>query len=219
MLGADGRIWFPSFFNSFGQGGPLVGSLDSVSLTGQSGPSVAFNNWFGAVVTTGPAANLYLTIQYGGNPPSPSLTDSYVYVISTSAVILHKFPLPNGSHPIGIADGSDHNLWIAESGSNKIARMTPAGVVTQFSLPTANAGPNEITAAADGALRSHHRVRDSDCELGCTGNRALHDELSPARRRLVRRVERQQARKIRLAALTGRRLLCHDVAITFHSLH
>ena len=36
------------------------------------------------------------------------------------------------SDPLGITTGPDGNLWVAESGVNQIARLTPAGAVTEF---------------------------------------------------------------------------------------
>ena len=55
-----------------------------------------------------------------------------------------EFVIPTAvSNPFGIAPGPDGNLWFTESNGGKIGRITPAGAVTEFSLPTA--GP-------DGAL-------------------------------------------------------------------
>ena len=49
------------------------------------------------------------------------------------------------------------NLWIAEQGNlspngNKIGRMTPTGVITEFAVPTPNASPTWINAHSDGTL-------------------------------------------------------------------
>jgi virginiamycin B lyase len=58
--------------------------------------------------------------------------------------------------PDSLAIGSDGNIWFAEvsaSGPNgKIGRMTPAGALTEFPLPTAGAYPTALTAAPDGNL-------------------------------------------------------------------
>lgn len=40
-----------------------------------------------------------------------------------------------GSEPQGIAAGPDGNIWFTENFSNRVARMTPAGQVTEFTLP------------------------------------------------------------------------------------
>jgi hypothetical protein len=106
-------------------------------------------------VTQGPGGNIYAT---AANQSVPNPDDTRVYVLSLSGAILHRFSLPIGTSPngvasqVGIATGPDHNLWITESGLNKIARMTPTGILTQYTIPTANAGAHRIIASADGAL-------------------------------------------------------------------
>ncbi|MDQ3680440.1 MAG: hypothetical protein M3378_07845 [Actinomycetota bacterium] len=63
-----------------------------------------------------------------------------------------EFPVPTpASEPAGIARGSDNNLWFTESAGNKIGRITPAGVITEFPLGD-DAFPVGITAGPDGAL-------------------------------------------------------------------
>jgi hypothetical protein len=108
------------------------------------------NYFVPTAITGGPGGYLYVTAVYHG-PPGALASDSRVYVISTSATIVHTFILPNGSAPVGIVTGSDHNLWITEPGINKIARMTPTGTKTQFAIPTASSGADRITYGYDGA--------------------------------------------------------------------
>src|SRR5262245_34540933 len=64
-----------------------------------------------------------------------------------------EFPIPDTTvaRPEGITRGPDGNLWFAESIADRIGRITPAGVVTQFSLPFLSQ-PAEITAGPDGNL-------------------------------------------------------------------
>src|SRR5262250_830471 len=58
-----------------------------------------------------------------------------------------EFPIPDTvtPRPEGITRGPDGNLWFAETLADRIGRITPAGVVTQFSLPFLS-GRAEITA-------------------------------------------------------------------------
>ncbi len=49
----------------------------------------------------------------------------------------------------GIAVGPDGNLWVRGGG---VDRVTPAGVVTHFTLPSPEADPQNITAGPDGNL-------------------------------------------------------------------
>jgi hypothetical protein len=51
------------------------------------------------------------------------------------------------------AAGPDGNLWFTEQVGNRIGRITPAGVITEFSVGlTANSRPFGITAGPDGNL-------------------------------------------------------------------
>lgn len=61
-----------------------------------------------------------------------------------------EFPLttPN-SVPAGIVAGPDGNLWVAEASASRIARVTPAGAVTEFALL---AGREPVDLAVSGGL-------------------------------------------------------------------
>jgi len=151
VVGPDGRVWFAACF-------PFNGSVNancaggsrlvSISPSGVWGPSASLDSFKALQITPGPGGNLYLSGIQG-----PNFNTTSVWVVSANGTILHKYPLANTTHsPAGIVTGSDHNLWITEPALNKIARMTPAGVVTQFNIPTANSGLARITYGADGAL-------------------------------------------------------------------
>ncbi len=43
---------------------------------------------------------------------------------------------PLSSYPEGIAASPDGNLWLTESGGNKIGRITIEGVITEYAVPT-----------------------------------------------------------------------------------
>jgi len=61
-----------------------------------------------------------------------------------------EYPLPDYSNPIHVTAGPDGNVWFTEGETNKIGRMTPDGVLTEFSVPTAHAGVYGICAGPDG---------------------------------------------------------------------
>ncbi len=150
VLGSDGLLWFPLCVESCGNssGGDYVAS---VTTGGTVGYSVQLPDLTATFVAPGPGGYIYATALYEYAPPPPS-HDCAVFVISTVGTILHEYFLPHGSAPSGIVTGSDHNLWITETGTNKIARMTAAGSITEFSVPTANAGLDRITYGEDSAL-------------------------------------------------------------------
>ena len=103
-------------------------------------------------IVAGPDGNLWFTEYFG-------LKIGRV----TPAGVFTEFPIPtSNSFPSGIIGGPDGNLWFTESGvqegsqgpigGNKIGRITPAGVITEFAIPTGGSGPYEITAGPDGNL-------------------------------------------------------------------
>ena len=68
--------------------------------------------------------------------------------------MITEFALPTAdSLPGPIVAGLDGALWFAERNTNKIARMTTDGVLTnEFALPAENANPLALVAAPDGNL-------------------------------------------------------------------
>jgi streptogramin lyase len=46
----------------------------------------------------------------------------------------YSVPTP-GSSPGGIAAGPDGNLWLTESAANKVARVTPTGSISEYTIP------------------------------------------------------------------------------------
>jgi virginiamycin B lyase len=62
-------------------------------------------------------------------------------------------PVCQGSPALsGIAAGPDGAVWYTDVDCNLIGRVTTAGVVTTFPIPTPNSSPTQITAGPDGAL-------------------------------------------------------------------
>jgi virginiamycin B lyase len=56
-----------------------------------------------------------------------------------------------GSKPVGITAGPDGNMWFTVG--NQVGKISPiTGIITQYSISTANAGPYGITAGPDGNL-------------------------------------------------------------------
>jgi virginiamycin B lyase len=56
---------------------------------------------------------------------------------------LHRVrPADANATPIGITVGPDGNALVREKTANKIGRITPQGEITEFPLPTPNAGPD-----------------------------------------------------------------------------
>ena len=56
------------------------------------------------------------------------------------------------SSPAVIAAGPDGNMWFTEALGNKIGRITTAGAITEFAVPTESSVPLGIVAGPDGNM-------------------------------------------------------------------
>lgn len=129
--GPDGNIWF-------GEGS--TGKIASITLAGNI-TEFQFS-FFGVSVgiTTGSDGNIWFTDQ----------TDHAVWRFDLSSGMFTEFktPTPN-SFPGDITTGSDGNMWFTEGAVDKFGRITPNGVITEF---TGVSSPTSIAAGPDGNL-------------------------------------------------------------------
>jgi virginiamycin B lyase len=86
----------------------------------------------------------------------PSFAVFFFLAASVPAQTITEFALPDGDHtPSHIAAGPEGNLWFTETSlSGRVGRITPTGVITEFSLPSIGdfATPISIAAGPDGNL-------------------------------------------------------------------
>jgi streptogramin lyase len=66
--------------------------------------------------------------------------------------IVTEFPVTTSGHLNDIAAGPDGNLWFTDAGQNDIGRITTAGAITKFPVPTPQSGVHGIVAGPDGNL-------------------------------------------------------------------
>ena len=130
-VGPDGNMWF-------GEGS--TGKIASVTSAGDVIEKQF--SFFGVSVgiTTGPDDNIWFTDQ----------TDHAVwrYELATDTFTRFKTPTPN-SYPGDITTGADGNMWFTEQAVGKFARITPSGVITEF---TGVDSPGMIAAGPDGNI-------------------------------------------------------------------
>jgi streptogramin lyase len=93
-----------------------------------------------------------LTASYAATTAFAASTSAAFTETVVPAAVISEFPIPTAhSQPSGITRGPDGNLWFTES--HAIGRITPTGVVTEFTSGlSAGSAPGEITAGADGNL-------------------------------------------------------------------
>lgn len=124
---------------------PGAGAAESQSQVRsfELGPAVR-----ASALTTGPDGNLW----FAGAQPYSNGDDLVGRLGPGNAV--QEFPFPPGDSDTptvpSLAVGSDGNLWEAEGGANRIARVTPAGAITEFSLPAGSSRATGIAAGPDG---------------------------------------------------------------------
>ncbi len=81
-----------------------------------------------------------------------TVTDTANSAITGGRGVMTAFAVPTPSSPGTIVSGPDGNLWFTEEFDNKIGRITPSGVVTEFPVPDAGGLLFGITAGPDGNL-------------------------------------------------------------------
>jgi virginiamycin B lyase len=84
-----------------------------------------------------------------------------------------EYGLPNGNgnaFPLGIAAGPDGALWFTEDYGNKIGRITTAGAITEYAVPTGRSQPWGIAAGSDGALWFTELIGNKIGRIDIAGN-------------------------------------------------
>jgi virginiamycin B lyase len=73
-------------------------------------------------------------------------------MLSGQQIAIAEYPIPTGNvDPWHITAGPDGALWFTELNSNNIGRITTAGAISEYPVPTANS-PYQIATGPDGAL-------------------------------------------------------------------
>lgn len=117
-------------------------------------------------IVAGSDGNLWFTIDrtgmrgtYLGEVLAPVIGS--IARITTDGIIT-EFPLPGSTYKyvdnsvdsvsFAITAGSDGNLWFTEAEANKIGKITPQGVITEYPLSDKEMQPRSITAGPDGNI-------------------------------------------------------------------
>src|SRR5229473_7588199 len=141
--GADGNIWFTNGGQyKVGRITPsgAISQFDLPAIVGGPGG-----------ITNGPDGNVWITT----NALGQGRQDWIVRIGRDGAVTQFPAGASSGNFstgPQGITPGPDRNLWFTEFWANRIGRMTPAGVLTEFPIPTVETAPRGIVTGPDGNL-------------------------------------------------------------------
>ena len=137
-------------------GAPLSVALSAFPEQGSGTRTLALST----TTITGPADSAFRMSYNGRGLDGAVLTaqaagglNASVTITAIPTVILTT-QSPTNSSGMGLAGTADGSLWVAESGigaNDYIARVTPAGVLTEFPV-TGNISPNGITVGSDGNL-------------------------------------------------------------------
>jgi streptogramin lyase len=118
--GPDGKLWFTTK--------DAVGSITVSGTISEYKAGTASGFPSGRVprqVTAGPNGSLWFTVQ----GTAQAITR---YTPATNVIVETK--LAAGTKPTAVTAGPDGNVWFIEQGTRKIARITPAGTLTEFDL-------------------------------------------------------------------------------------
>jgi virginiamycin B lyase len=102
-----------------------------------------------------PSSPHRLSIGSDGRVWFTDATNNQIGVIPTTLNLadLQTFPVTTTNPGLGsIASGPDGNEWFSEASANKIAKITPAGTITEFTVPTASSSPNSPFEGPDGSI-------------------------------------------------------------------
>lgn len=100
------------------------------------------------LLANGPNGDVWaMTRTYPQNPIAPN--GSVFFEFDPSGSLKHTYTTPDVA--IRIA-GSQNNLWFTDYAHNAVGKLDANGKVTEYPVPTANAGVNAITVASDGSV-------------------------------------------------------------------
>ena len=145
VAGPDGAMWFVEGNTN------RVGRITTAGVITEFAPPPPPLG-FPQSLTVGPDGALWIANQ-GPMGNGAATGNGWIGRLTTDGVGTNRFPVPTANTmPNFIVSGPDGALWFAYANTNKIGRITTAGVVTEFTVPTPSAGLGTITAGPDGAL-------------------------------------------------------------------
>jgi virginiamycin B lyase len=137
VLGSDGYLYFAEMRSS------KIGKVSAAAvMAGGAGKTQieypVKNASQPYYITFGPSGNLWFT-EFSGS----------IGTMTKSGTGLVEYPIGKNATPIQIMYGADGNLYFTDAGDNAIGQITPAGVISEFAVPTTSSAPFGITLGPD----------------------------------------------------------------------
>jgi virginiamycin B lyase len=146
--GPDGGIWFGSVLSSG------VFNINRMATTGAvTGTFVlpAGSGGFVTEIATGPDNELWFTENNSQRVGRVTTGGSFLSeIVTPSGVVEDITPGPDGA--MWYTTDTTPSVNSVSTPTNKIGRIAADGTVQEFAIPTANSGPESITAGPDGGL-------------------------------------------------------------------
>jgi streptogramin lyase len=119
-LGPDGALWFTEF------------TSDAIGRVDKNGNVLNFptppNAGNPDGITAGPDGNIWFTLDEGQQQAIGRIT-------RTGLITIFPFVGTQYGMEVGITAGPDGNVYFSDTSNNKIGRITPQGVITEFPIP------------------------------------------------------------------------------------
>ncbi len=159
VVGSDKNIWFgiPTS-NVIGQFLPSTGGfsyfcLPQLPSTGAAASSIFIENVYSGGIALGPDKRVWVV----GNALDASSKEHQILGRSTVAGVTDEFLIDDtatdqdSTGAGAIVAGPDGNMWFTRQFADQVGRITPDGVITYFSLPSASF-PTAIVVGPDSNL-------------------------------------------------------------------
>ena len=111
------------------------------AVTGRSFPSWTSDTQT-VTLSAGTAAKVFLTMHQN--------VRAQVSIDFVGQPTFQEFPIPSGGSPYLITWGFSGDLWFTEPEFNRVAKITSAGVITEYTVPTPGSDPLGIATVGGG---------------------------------------------------------------------
>ncbi len=148
VSGPDGNVWFTSA-GILGPISPGVAAIGKVTPGGQITTYPLPNDTNATGIIVSPEGNFWFIYVFLASPsPGPRAGVQRINLDGTGLSVVASL---DPDQATSMVLGPDGNAWITMK-SNAIGKVTAAGVVTKYPVPTPNSSPFDITAGPDGNL-------------------------------------------------------------------